>query len=75
MYVLTMTPVLIATQWRAISGFSWMLMLASALLALNLSYWIWYTGLQHLGGSRTSIYSSSLLFLGKIELGSCGGVV
>lgn len=57
LYVLAMTPVLIATEWRAISGFSWMLMLTSALLALNLSYWIWYTGLQRLGGSRTSIYS------------------
>jgi drug/metabolite transporter (DMT)-like permease len=33
------------------------MMLASALLALNLSYWIWYTGLKRLGGSRTSVYS------------------
>lgn len=57
LYVLTMTPVLIATDWRSISGFSWMMMLTSALLALNLSYWIWYTGLQRLGGSRTSVYS------------------
>ena len=32
-------------------------MVASALLALNLSYWIWYTGLKRLGGSRTSVYS------------------
>ena len=57
LYVVTMTPVLFATEWRAISGFSWMMMLTSALLALNLSYWIWYTGLQRLGGSRTSVYS------------------
>lgn len=57
LYVLTMTPMLVTTDWHAISGFSWMLMLASALLALNLSYWIWYTGLQKIGGSRTSIYS------------------
>ena len=57
LYVLTMTPILIATDWRAISVFSWMMMLTSALLALNLSYWIWYTGLQRLGGSRTSVYS------------------
>ena len=57
LYVLTMTPILIATEWRAISTFSWMMMLTSALLALNLSYWIWYTGLQRLGGSRTSVYS------------------
>ena len=57
LYVLTMTPILIAVEWRAISGFSWLLMLTSALLALNLSYWIWYTGLKRLGGSRTSVYS------------------
>ena len=52
-----MMPILIAVDWRAISGFSWLLMLTSALLALNLSYWIWYTGLKKLGGSRTSVYS------------------
>jgi drug/metabolite transporter (DMT)-like permease len=57
LYVLTMTPILVATDWGAISAFSWMMMLTSALLALNLSYWIWYTGLQRLGGSRTSVYS------------------
>jgi drug/metabolite transporter (DMT)-like permease len=57
LYVLAMTPILIAVDWRAISGFSWLMMLTSALLALNLSYWIWYTGLKRLGGSRTSVYS------------------
>lgn len=57
LYVLTLTPVLVRTDWQAISTFSWLLMLASALLALNLSYWIWYTGLHRLGGSRTSVYS------------------
>jgi drug/metabolite transporter (DMT)-like permease len=57
LYVLTMTPFLIAIEWHAISGFSWLMMLTSALLALNLSYWIWYTGLKRLGGSRTSVYS------------------
>jgi drug/metabolite transporter (DMT)-like permease len=57
LYVLAMTPVLIATDWSTVSGFSWLMMLTSALLALNLSYWIWYTGLKRLGGSRTSVYS------------------
>lgn len=57
LYVAVMTPVLLATDWNAVSGFSWAMMLTSALLALNLSYWIWYTGLQRLGGSRTSVYS------------------
>jgi drug/metabolite transporter (DMT)-like permease len=57
LYVLVMTPVLLAMDWRSVSAFSWLLMAASALLALNLSYWIWYTGLKRLGGSRTSVYS------------------
>ncbi len=57
LYVVTMIPFLIPVDWGAISGFSWMLMLTSALLSLNLSYWIWYTGLKRLGGSRTSVYS------------------
>jgi drug/metabolite transporter (DMT)-like permease len=52
-----MVPAMIATRWSTISGFSWLMMLTSALLALNLSYWIWYTGLKRLGGSRTSVYS------------------
>ena len=56
-YVLVMTPILMDVDWRAVSGFSWFLMFTSAFLALNVSYWIWYTGLQKLGGSRTSVYS------------------
>ena len=57
MYVLVMMPILVDVNWRTVSGLSWFLMFASALLALNLSYWIWYTGLAKLGGSRTSVYS------------------
>jgi drug/metabolite transporter (DMT)-like permease len=57
LYVLAMVPMLAGVDWRGISGFSWAMMLTSALLALNLSYWIWYTGLKRLGGSRTSVYS------------------
>jgi len=56
-YIVALLPWLVGVDWRAVSGFSWMLMLVSALLSLNLSYWIWYTGLQRLGGSRTSVYS------------------
>lgn len=57
LYVTSMVPFLTSTNWAAISSRSWLLMFLSATLALNLSYWIWYTGLQKLGGSRTSIYS------------------
>ena len=57
LYVVVMTPILANVDWRSISAFSWFLMLSSAVLALNVSYWIWYTGLKRLGGSRTSVYS------------------
>jgi len=57
LYVLALSPVLLATDWSTVSAFSWLMMLTSAVLALNLSYWIWYTGLKRLGGSRTSVYS------------------
>ena len=57
LYLTTLMPILLRADWRSVSGFSWMLMLASAVLSLNLSYWIWYTGLKKLGGSRTSVYS------------------
>ena len=57
LYLLMLMPILLRVNWGAVSSFSWMLMLTSALLSLNLSYWIWYTGLKKLGGSRTSVYS------------------
>lgn len=57
MYALVMTPILWTFDWSTVSAFSWFLMVSSAVLALNLSYWIWYTGLKKLGGSRTSMYS------------------
>lgn len=57
LYVVTLMPLLIRVDWGAVSLLSWLLMLMSALLSLNLSYWIWYTGLKKLGGSRTSVYS------------------
>ena len=57
MYLVMMSPILLDVHWSAVSGFSWFLMFSSAFLALNVSYWIWYTGLKKLGGSRTSMYS------------------
>ena len=57
LYLVVTAPLLIKIDWPSISGSSWVLMLVSALLALNVSYVIWYTGLQKLGGTRTSMYS------------------
>jgi drug/metabolite transporter (DMT)-like permease len=57
LYIITTLPILIGLNWRGVSRFSWSMMLISALFSLNLSYWIWYTGLKKLGGSRTSVYT------------------
>ena len=57
LYIVATLPILIGLNWRGVSAFSWLMMLVSALFSLNLSYWIWYTGLKKLGGSRTSVYS------------------
>jgi drug/metabolite transporter (DMT)-like permease len=57
MYVAFSLPVLISLQWASISPLSWWLMIASAVLALSASYLIWYTAVQRLGSTRTSVFS------------------
>jgi len=57
LYLMFTAPWLVKIDWPAISGASWVLMFFSAVLALNVSYVIWYTGLKKLGGTRTSMYS------------------
>ena len=49
---------LLRTDWSRISTFSWVLMIASALLALAFSYIVWYTAVQKIGSARTAIYSN-----------------
>ena len=48
----------VAEDWSDVSTFSWVSLVLSALLALNVAYLIWYTGVQRLGAARTSIYSN-----------------
>jgi drug/metabolite transporter (DMT)-like permease len=57
LYVSFASPVLASLDWRSISALSWWLMIGSAVLALSVSYLIWYTALQRLGSTRTSVYS------------------
>jgi drug/metabolite transporter (DMT)-like permease len=57
-YALIALPSFIATDWGSISGLNWMLMIASAVLALGLAYMIWYTGIQRSGSSRTAMYTN-----------------
>ncbi|MEE2636439.1 MAG: DMT family transporter [Acidobacteriota bacterium] len=49
---------LLALEWRAVSGWAWVGTAASGLLALSLSYVLWYRGVQQLGSARTALYSN-----------------
>lgn len=57
LYVAFAIPVLTSLSWTSISLSSWWLMVGSAVLALCVSYLIWYTAVQRLGSTRTSVYS------------------
>jgi drug/metabolite transporter (DMT)-like permease len=58
LYGIVAFPSLIATDWARISALSWLLMAASSLLALAVSYMIWYTAVQTIGSARTAVYSN-----------------
>jgi drug/metabolite transporter (DMT)-like permease len=51
-------PSLLALDWRDVSGMAWVGMIYSSVFALVIAYLIWYTGVQHLGNSHTSLYSN-----------------
>ena len=45
-------------DWGSSVGWTWVSLVLSALLALNVAYLIWYTGVQKIGAARTSMYSN-----------------
>ncbi len=49
---------LASLAWQAVSWWAWAAVLASGVLALSVSYVLWYTGVQRLGSARTSVYSN-----------------
>jgi drug/metabolite transporter (DMT)-like permease len=57
-YVAMTIPVIVATDWSHLSAFVWISLVLSALLALNVAYLTWYTGVQKIGPARTSMYSN-----------------
>ncbi len=57
-YLLFAAPSLATTDFRAVSGLAWGLMVWSSTFCLVLAYVIWYTGVQRLGATRTSAYSN-----------------
>jgi drug/metabolite transporter (DMT)-like permease len=58
LYVSAVSPELRHVDWAAVSGTTWLALVYSAVFALAVSYMIWYTGVQKLGGTRTSVYSN-----------------
>jgi drug/metabolite transporter (DMT)-like permease len=56
--VLTTLGPTLRLAWSQVSAAAWLGLVASALLALNLAYLIWYTAVQRIGNARTSTYSN-----------------
>jgi drug/metabolite transporter (DMT)-like permease len=65
-YVFVAWPQLRATAWQRVSAFAWLELVGSAALALGVGYAIWYTALQRLGTTRTSIYSNVVPIVGMV---------
>ncbi len=59
-YVAMALPQIVRVPWMDVSAWTLTALVLSALLALNLAYVIWYTGVQRLGPARTSIYSNGV---------------
>jgi drug/metabolite transporter (DMT)-like permease len=51
-------PSLMALDWAAVQWWAWALLVYSAVFALVVAYLIWYTAVQRVGNTRTSIYSN-----------------
>jgi drug/metabolite transporter (DMT)-like permease len=57
-YVLLAVPAILRTNWAAARPVTWVMLVLSALLALNVAYLIWYIAVKRIGPARTSIYSN-----------------
>lgn len=57
-YLALTFPQFLVLDWSRVSAFTWVSLVLSALLALNVAYLIWYTGVQRIGAARTSMYSN-----------------
>ena len=57
-YAALMLPQVAGVAWRQVSLWAFGVIVGSALLALCLSYLIWYAAVKRIGPARTSIYSN-----------------
>jgi drug/metabolite transporter (DMT)-like permease len=58
LYLPIAAPGLRQLEWSAVRPAAWTALVLSALLALYVSYMIWYTAVQSIGSTRTSVYSN-----------------
>jgi drug/metabolite transporter (DMT)-like permease len=57
-YALLAVPAFLRLDWAGVHPWVWGALVLSALLALCVSYLIWYSAVQRIGPSRTSAYSN-----------------
>jgi drug/metabolite transporter (DMT)-like permease len=58
LYLPIAAPDLYELNWSDVRLAAWVALVLSALLALYVSYMIWYTAVQSIGSTRTSVYSN-----------------
>jgi len=57
-YMLIALPQMLATDWGAVSAWTWGALVWSGLFALNIAYLIWYMAVQRIGPSHTALFSN-----------------
>jgi drug/metabolite transporter (DMT)-like permease len=58
LYAAAALPYMLPVAWSAVRPAVWLALLYSALFSLVVAYLIWYTAVQRVGSSRTSVYSN-----------------
>ncbi|MEM0314418.1 MAG: DMT family transporter, partial [Candidatus Bathyarchaeia archaeon] len=54
--ILLAIPYLPAQDWNLIGTWDWLGLFYSSCLAVAVGYTIWYSGVSHVGGAKTSLY-------------------
>src|SRR5574338_595136 len=57
-YTAIAVPALLRVNWSGVSTATWIALVYSAVFAIAVAYMIWYTAVQKIGGTRTSVYSN-----------------
>lgn len=57
-YLAIVSPQMTVVNYSAVSMSAWVSLVYSAVFAIVVAYMIWYTAVQKIGGTRTSVYSN-----------------